>query len=368
MSLTVMLIILLFITILQSAIPYLLKQTLVFGVTIPSSNKEDVKLTSYKRMYSLIIAITGILASTVFTIWALSQNLNEEKVVLTGVVLQFAILLLGMSLYFLFHVKTFRLKRENNWGSDLKQVRVTDIAIRTADEMLPWSIYLLPMLITIGLVIYTASQYANLPELIPTHWGIDGTADVFSDKTPFSSVALLLVLLVLQGMMLGINELTKKSGIKINATSKKRSKVQQLSFRKYTSWFLFMITLLMTLLFCFLQLNTIHNNLGSPTLLLALPIGFLLIVFIMTALYAFKVGQSGSRITVDVEDEEIEGVTDYDDDQFWKAGIFYFNKDNPSIFVEKRFGIGWTLNLGHPIGYLVLFGPIVLILIISFLI
>ncbi|WP_438311377.1 DUF1648 domain-containing protein [Sporosarcina sp. FA9] len=368
MNLAVMLFILLFITILQSAIPYLIKQTLVFGVTIPSSHKDDRKLASYKRIYSLIIAITGILAITVFTIWALPQNLGEEKIVLTGVALQFVILFLGMSLYFLFHAKTLRLKRDNNWGSDLKQIRVTDIAIRSADEMLPWTIYILPIFVTIGLVIYTATQYANLPELIPTHWGIDGTADAFSNKTPFSAVALLLILLVMQGMMLGINELTKKSGIKINATSKKRSRVQQLSFRKYTSWFLFMTTLLTTILFSFLQLNTIHSNLGSPTMLLALPLSFLLITFIMTALYAFKVGQSGSRISVDMEDEKVEGVTDYDDDQFWKAGVFYFNKDDPSIFVEKRFGVGWTLNFGHPVGYLVLFGPLVLIVVITFLI
>ena len=42
-----------------------------------------------------------------------------------------------MALYFLFHAKTSRLKRENNWGANFKQVRITDIAIRTADEMLP---------------------------------------------------------------------------------------------------------------------------------------------------------------------------------------------------------------------------------------
>jgi uncharacterized membrane protein len=29
---------------------------------------------------------------------------------------------------------------------------------------------------------------------------------------------------------------------------------------------------------------------------------------------------------------------------FWKLGLFYYNPDNPRIFVPKRIGIGWTLN------------------------
>jgi uncharacterized membrane protein len=31
----------------------------------------------------------------------------------------------------------------------------------------------------------------------------------------------------------------------------------------------------------------------------------------------------------------------------WKLGIFYFNPDDPSVFVAKRFGIGYTFNFGN---------------------
>ncbi len=86
-------------------------------------------------------------------------------------------------------------------------------------------------------------------------------------------------------------------------------------------------------------------------------LGFLLIILIATAIYAFKVGQSGSRINVDIEDDSVTGITDVDDDKYWKAGIFYVNKNDPSIFVEKRFGVGWTINFANPIGYIILFGP-----------
>lgn len=357
----------LFIIVIQATVPYLLKPTIVFGVTIPDPHTKDQTLSSYKRLYSLITAGFGVVAMGIFMIWGLSGDTSEEEVVLIGVAIQFAILFLSMALYFILHAKTSRLKRDNMWGAELKQVRITDIAIRTADEMLPWYIYLVPIIITIGMIAYTAMQYANLPDLIPTHWGINGQPDAFSEKTPFSAISLPLILLVMQGMMLGINELTKRSGIKINATNKKRSSAQQLSFRKYTSWFLFLTVLLMTILFAFLQLMTIHSGIGTSALSLAIPLGFVVITFIMTGVYAFKVGQGGSRLDIDIVDEEVEGITNYDDDKYWKAGIFYFNKNDPSIFVEKRFGVGWTLNFGHPLGYLILFVPILVILIITFL-
>ena len=57
------------------------------------------------------------------------------------------------------------------------------------------------------LIAYTATQYGNMPVMIPTHWGPNGQPDAFSPKTPFSVIALLLILLVTQGMMVGTNAL-----------------------------------------------------------------------------------------------------------------------------------------------------------------
>ncbi|MDV2687407.1 DUF5808 domain-containing protein, partial [Alkalihalophilus lindianensis] len=44
-------------------------------------------------------------------------------------------------------------------------------------------------------------------------------------------------------------------------------------------------------------------------------------------------------------------VMDRDDDRYWKLGVFYFNPKDPAIFLEKRFGIGWTNNWAHPLSW-----------------
>lgn len=33
-------------------------------------------------------------------------------------------------------------------------------------------------------------------------------------------------------------------------------------------------------------------------------------------------------------------IIDRDDDQYWKLGMFYFNKNDSTLFLEKRFGVG----------------------------
>lgn len=365
MTISLMLFLLFFITAIQATIPYLLKKTIAFGVTIPQ-NKIDIPiLATYKKFYLVVIGGLGTFLTIGFSIWAMINHRTEEKMMIYGLALQFTVLLFSMALYFVLHAKLTHLKQKEKWGQDLKEVRTVDIAIRAADEMLPSFIYLVPCLIPIGLIIYTIIQYPLLPDLIPTHWGIDGKPDAFTNKTVFSAISLPLILLVLQGMMLAINEFTKKSGIKINAVNKKRSRAQQLLFRKYTSWFLFITTLLSTILLSFLQLTIIHDHLGNATLRLTIPFGFLFILLLLTITYAVKVGQSGARLKINVTDEEMEGITNYDDDTFWKAGLFYVNKDDPSVFVEKRFGIGWTLNYGNPFGYLILFIPLVIIIVIT---
>jgi len=42
--------------------------------------------------------------------------------------------------------------------------------------------------------------------------------------------------------------------------------------------------------------------------------------------------------------------------------VFYVNKNDPSIMVEKRFGVGYTINFGNRWAVLLMVGFLVLIL------
>ena len=81
-------------------------------------------------------------------------------------------------------------------------------------------------------------------------------------------------------------------------------------------------------------------------LIVLLPLLFALVRTLLLLLRGRCAGQDGSQRT--------PRYLQHDDDHYWLAGMFYLNRDDPSFFVEKRFGIGWTCNFGHPLSIIVL--------------
>ncbi len=66
-------------------------------------------------------------------------------------------------------------------------------------------------------------------------------------------------------------------------------------------------------------------------------------------------------------DRKLTNVVFRDDDRYWSTGFLYNNPDDPALFVPKRFGLGWTLNFGHPQARLVLIATLLLPLVVGIL-
>ena len=88
--------------------------------------------------------------------------------------------------------------------------------------------------------------------------------------------------------------------------------------------------------------------------------GFTSIIIVGTLILAFTTGQGGSRVKLGEQSDT--DVIDRDDDRYWKLGQFYVNKNDPAIFIEKRFGVGWTNNWAHPVSW-VLVGVLIMIIV-----
>ena len=87
-------------------------------------------------------------------------------------------------------------------------------------------------------------------------------------------------------------------------------------------------------------------------------------ILVLSAVY----GQSGSRVFSKLDHNE-----NYlsDEDRHWKLGVFYFNREDASIFLPKRFGVGWTMNFARPAVWVIIVGliifPIVFVVLVSYL-
>jgi uncharacterized membrane protein len=73
------------------------------------------------------------------------------------------------------------------------------------------------------------------------------------------------------------------------------------------------------------------------------------------AVWMFRVGQGGQRAVPAAARQEVHG--DATPDHAWKVGgLFYFNPNDPAIWVENRVGLGYTLNMGNLRAWLLIGG------------
>lgn len=102
-------------------------------------------------------------------------------------------------------------------------------------------------------------------------------------------------------------------------------------------------------------------NISWPALLVIC--GVLIAVALVLILPAPRFRRKANMI----DDRPSTSVVFRDDDRYWYGGIIYNNPDDPALFVEKRYGLGWTLNFGNPQAKLILIGLLVVILVLSIL-
>ena len=57
----------------------------------------------------------------------------------------------------------------------------------------------------------------------------------------------------------------------------------------------------------------------------------------------------------------------WDDDNHWIAGLFYFNREDRRILVPKRsgLGLGRTLNFAQPVAWLILTVPVIIAVVVA---
>ncbi|HXH28173.1 MAG TPA: DUF5808 domain-containing protein, partial [Candidatus Polarisedimenticolia bacterium] len=202
---------------------------------------------------------------------------------------------------------------------------------------------------------YAASHYGDLPPRVPLHFGFSGAADAWTDRS-FGSVFLLPLSTLVSAVLCG--------GLAVLVANAKRalrdddgtSLEAQERFRASVARYLAIITLLITAAMVTGSVSGTDVALGRsarlhplfPILLVAQ------IVFVIggAIFLALRRGQGGSRLERRTDSAPLtDGLAD---NRLWRLGLFYVNRDDPSILVEHRFGLGYTVNLGNWKGILVL--------------
>lgn len=335
---------------------------IIFGVRVPKEYEKDediLKLEKeYKKNYLIfILPLIFIINIIVVFNWRIS----------IFILLTFLLIIVCNIPILIYWKKTMKLKEEKGWHKLGKNIVFVDTSIRKPklredNVVIKTKVFMMLLIFPLITFIVTLIVYQNVPSPFPIHYNAEGIADNFIYKEGFKGFFYLALFPVLTqiGMIVFlslVNKFAINGKVEINSGTLEEIKEQRKTFKRINSILLFILTIEISIMFTFIQFSTLFSWNVNFINIIFLPI--ILLTTIIFSIISYKIGQGGKNIKIKKEDKEIYR----DDDRNWLLGNFYYNKKDPSIFVEKRVGIGWDVNLGNPIGLIIMILPFILIIV-----
>lgn len=350
-----------FILLLQTLTPKMTRKEIFFGVRIPSEEANSSELKNIYRGFvkdSLIFGVPSVLLFTYLTY----RFFNPSVLILTP----FGLIGILFFVYLKSNKKVKKLKEEKGWGKTKEQVVVVDTKF-SREKSKVGTISSWWFLISVGIILLNIvvgfAVYPELPSRIPTHWDLQGNVNGYMNKSYLTAMLMPITQIIMLGIMFLSFKIIGWSKQEISAKNPEESLKANILFRKTWSIYIVVMVTVMNVFFTiinFYSFGVINISMKFITALLLIFTGLTLVSAILISL---KVGQGGSRLKIR-ESKNGEASKDRDDDSYWKLGnTIYYNPDDPAIFIEKRFGVGWTVNAARPLGMIFLIIPIIIIVI-----
>lgn len=336
--------------------PYWTRKTESFGVSIPEDIYYTEELKSMRKSYATLMIGVSIITTLIFLSIYFFITKDESVMTNTYTIIVISYLIGSFFVYLVYHRQMKRLKQAENWAQGKEQHVVVHTKFHYKQLTVSNWLYMIPLLLSLFTIVWTLLIYDKFPEQIPMNYSLTGEITNWATKSYRTVLTLPITQLFLVCIFIFVNIIISRSKQQVSAKNPQASMMQNIIFRRRWSIFLFISGLALTIMFSIVQISFTYE-LSSFVLfsILIIVTGGILVGSIVLAI---TTGQGGSRVRL--QDQEDTLSIDRDDDKHWKLGQFYFNREDPSIFLEKRFGIGWTINLARPMAWVFIFGIILL--------
>jgi uncharacterized membrane protein len=325
-------------------VPVLTLPTVQFGVRVPADKARAPVVVAQRRAY---FWRTGILAVGLF---AVALFVAPGSPWLT-VVLVFAQLAGSLGCYFLARENIAAVKDAENWFGGLRQTVATDTTWRTDPEPYPL-LWLMPALaVILGTAIVGIVRYPRLPHQLAIHFSTNGTVDGYADKSVWTAFAVVITQLAVTVLIAGLLRVTYRSRPETDAADAEGSIQRYRRFLAVMARALLILAALVdiTLMLVAFQVWSLIQPSSGVTGLITMPVIAGIVVLVAIAV---RLGQAGWRLRREPATPDSTTVN-RDDDRFWLGGLIYVNRRDPAVIVARRFGVGWTLNFGNPMAWVV---------------
>ncbi|MDH6112042.1 putative membrane protein [Kitasatospora sp. MAP12-15] len=318
--------------------PALSGPTLPFGVRVPAEHADEPVIAEQRSVYRRWLAGAGgvlVLLGAALAFAAPASPLRALPAVLS--------IALCLPCYLRARHAILAVKQHEGWYRGLRQAVTVDTTLRTDPEPFPWLWGLPALLLTAATAVLGVLRYPAMPQRLPTHYNGSGVADHFTDKSVAAAFVPVYVQLGLTALLGLTAWFSFRSRADLDPARPAASAFQHRRFvvRMAASVLLLTACADLTLLVAAWGIWHGDHTMAALPLLLPVLLGTLGVIAV-----AVVTGQSGSRIAAPAGPDT--GAVHQDDDRYWRAGLFYVNREDPAFFVPKRFGVGWSVNLGNP--------------------
>ncbi|NGY66489.1 hypothetical protein G7043_47175 [Lentzea sp. NEAU-D13] len=319
------------------AMPALARPTLPFGIRVPRERLREPVLRTVRNAYRAGVALLGA-AAVVVSIGGVSGLVPP-------------LVMADLLFYWAASAALARAKRLGEWTSRRQGV-ASDTSLRTDPVRLAWLFLLPATAFLVATAVLGLVRYSTLPTSLPTFTGLAVDAHHRIGTTPWTAawpVTHQLVVLVLAVLVVVV---LPRSRPELDAA---RPAASARRYRAYLTGMLRIVVLVATavnaaLTVIALQMWTVVTPSSAWTVLAAAPVAA---AFAAALVWMARTGDVGHRLAD--EDEEDSGLSQRDDDRYWHVGgTVYANRADPALLVHQRVGMRWTLNLGHPMSWLIL--------------
>ena len=282
-----------------------------FGVSVPVGFSHTAEGRSIRRRYQMRSAPIQMLALFAGVLLVFYPDGAWFPLTILGIIL--GQLACSVILW------TFTTRKVRAYAIHPPLVRTASLA-RQPHMNVTWIGYAAAALPLLLATLYIHAHWAQIPDVFPIHWDIQGQPNRWTYKSTLSVYGMVGLGSVLLLFILLIDKL-------LPCTSGKDRKLSSIALSGCAGF----ITLILT----FSALMPFRNTTAGWKILSSSAVVMVLVLALeITSIWA---GPKTVR-------EPYDGTLD----ACWYGSLFYYNRKDPALMVPKRFGSGYTLNFGRP--------------------
>lgn len=321
-----------------------------FGITVPPAYQKDDYIIALKKEYlyqNMIISTLLALPILIFIFSDVQQAEMISSIYVT--VALFIYLFLSFFLYLNKRKKIRIWKKENDIKMEARMEKIViDTTYQKNLKVISNGVFLTTQLVIVLVTVaVTLYYYDAIPERFPIHWNSANEPDRIVNKSYLSVLMLPMMQLLMIPVLFFSHYSFIKSKQKLSPYLSDLSSKQSRLFRKAWSVYFLVVAVLTQLLFSGIHFFSVFFADSGIEWLIGVTIPFVVIIMGYSLYLTWKYGQGGEKIFLHEAGELPDDIAEADEENYWKWGVWYYNPNDPSIFVEKRFGIGSTMNMAR---------------------